>query len=86
VQVLAAVAPAADVDAADVADRADGTLDPCEEEALFGGKVVGQVAGLGEVLARGSSMTMTGSPAGPRPRTRQRSLVQRYSSSPAAQR
>src|ERR671918_1432297 len=36
VQVLAAVAPAADVDAADLADRADGALDPREQDAQLG--------------------------------------------------
>src|ERR1700751_3099943 len=41
VQVLAPVAPAADVHAADVAERADLALDATEQDADLGGKLVG---------------------------------------------
>ena len=51
-QVLAAVAPAADVDAADVAERADLPLDPGQQDAELGGELVAEVARLGVVLAR----------------------------------
>ena len=52
VQVLAAVAPLADVHAADLADRAHGSLDPRQHDAELRGEVVREVAELGEVLAR----------------------------------
>ena len=52
VQVLAAVAPAAHVHAADLADRPHRALDSREQDAELGGQVVGQVARLREVLAR----------------------------------
>ena len=51
-EVLAAVAPAADVDAADVAERADLSLDPAQEHAQLRGELVRQVAWLSVVLAR----------------------------------
>ena len=51
-EVLAAVAPAADVDAADVGDRAHRPLDPGEQNTEIGGAPVREVAGLRVVLAR----------------------------------
>ena len=50
-QVLASVAPLADVDAADLADRAHGSLDPREHDAELRGEIVREVADLGDVLA-----------------------------------
>ena len=52
VQVLAPVAPLADVDASDLADRAHGSLDPREHDAELRGEIVGEVTELGDVLAR----------------------------------
>jgi hypothetical protein len=52
VEVLAAVAPTADVNAADLADASHRTLDPGDEEAELGGQVVGEVAGIGVVIPR----------------------------------
>jgi hypothetical protein len=43
VEVLAAVAPAADVHSADLADASDGALDPDDEGPQLGGQLVGQV-------------------------------------------
>jgi diadenosine tetraphosphate (Ap4A) HIT family hydrolase len=52
VQVLAAVAPAADVDASDLADRPQSALDSGQQDAELCGQAVGEVARLADVVAR----------------------------------
>ena len=76
-QVLAAVPPAADVDAADLADLADRALDPGEQDAELCRELVGQVARLGEVLARLEQQRSTAGRSASKARRRQRSFVQR---------
>ena len=51
-QVLAAVAPSADVDAADLADGADRPLDPRDHDAELRGELVREIARVGVVGAR----------------------------------
>ena len=48
---LTAVAEAADVDAADLADTPHRTFDPAEQDSELGRELVGKVAGLRVVLA-----------------------------------
>src|SRR5438046_1650251 len=52
VKVGGALAPAADVDAGDLADREHGTLDAAEHDALLACEVVGELGGAVVVLAR----------------------------------
>src|SRR3954449_539163 len=52
VQVLGALAPAADVHARDAADGEDGALDAPEHHALLAGELVGEVRRAGNVHAR----------------------------------
>ena len=75
VQVLTAVAPAADVDATDVADRPDRPLCPRQQDAEFRRAPVGEVSEAPRNAPRGSSMTTTGQSRWPDlESSRQRSL------------